>query len=541
MGVVDELVRARQSYERGDWAAAYEVWTDVAPEAPTDLIRMAMSAVLRGRHDQAVETLQRGFHAASEAGDHATACRCAFHLGMLFSEVGEQQLGSGWASRAQRELTALGPDTVESAYVEHLLMFRSLAEDDFPAALGHADETLRIARAHGDPDLTTMGMAAVGRLGLYAGRVVEGLALFDEALAAVAAGEVSPVFAGHVYCVMIEGCQDVSDLGRAAAWTAALSRWAESQPALLAFTGQCAVHRGQIFRLHGAFTAALEEYEAAVVRYLAEPSTSAAGLALAESGDLHRLLGDLDAAERSYEQAADQGFEPQPGLALLWLAQGREAAAVAAVRRLLSEREDAVGRSKLLPGAIEVLLAARDVPVARELARELEQVAAAFGSDALRAAAAYAAGAVELADGDASGALPYLRTALSGWRGLSASYEAARCRALVGRCLRALGDEESAVRELTAACRTFGQVGATPAARAVEAELHGVRDLPDGLTAREVEVLALVASGRSNAQIAGVLVLSEKTVARHLSNIFTKIGVGSRTAAAAYAFEHGLA
>ena len=226
-------------------------------------------------------------------------------------------------------------------------MFRRLVEDDYPGAVACADEVLAVARRFGDPDLTAIGLAAVGRLGLYSGRVTEGLALFDEALAAVAAGEVSPVFAGHVYCVMIEGCQDVSDLGRAAAWTSALSRWAEEQPALVAFTGQCAVHRGQIFRLHGAFREAVDEYDAAIARYLAATTTAAAGLAYAERGDVLRILGELDAADASYEQAADHGFEPQPGLALLWLARGRVVAAVAAVRRLLSEKPDPVGRSRV--------------------------------------------------------------------------------------------------------------------------------------------------------------------------------------------------
>ncbi len=419
-------------------------------------------------------------------------------------------------------------------------MFRRLVEDDYPEAIAYADEVLAVARRFGDPDLTAIGLAAVGRLGLYSGRVTEGLALFDEALAAVAAGEVSPLFAGHVYCVMIEGCQDVSDLGRAAAWTSALSRWAEAQPALVAFTGQCAVHRGQIFRLHGAFREAVDEFDAAIVRYLAATTTAAAGLAYAERGDVLRILGELDAADASYEHAADHGFEPQPGLALLWLARGRGVAAVAAMRRLLSEKPDPVGRSKLLPAAAEILLAAGEAADSRDAARELEEIARGFGSEPLRAAAAYAAGAVELAEGDPSGALPYLRTAVAGWSGLPAPYDVARAKVLIGRCLRDLGDEESATRELAAAQRTFRELGAAPAARELDALLSPGDAFPDGLTAREVEVLRLVATGRSNPQIAADLVLSEKTVARHLSNIFAKLDVGSRTAAAAYAFEHGL-
>jgi ATP/maltotriose-dependent transcriptional regulator MalT len=339
---------------------------------------------------------------------------------------------------------------------------------------------------------------------------------------------------------MIEGCQEVSDLGRAASWTAALNRWCRAQPGLVAFTGQCAVHRGQIMRLHGAFPEAIEEFDAAVRRYLTQPSTAAAGLALAERGDVHRILGDFDAAEAGYERAADHGYEAQPGLALLWLARGRTAAALAAIRRLLAETPDQVGRSRFLPAAVEILVAGDDLAAARDAARELEAIATNFGTEPLAAAAAYAAGRVDLANGDPAGALPYLRKAASIWSSIPAPYDAARARLQIGCCFRELGDADSATAQLTAARRTFRELGATPAATEVD-RLLAPPSLPDGLTAREVEVLRLVATGRSNTQIAADLVLSEKTVARHLSNIFTKVGVTSRTAAAAYAFEHGLA
>jgi DNA-binding CsgD family transcriptional regulator len=540
MGVVDELVRARESYERGDWAAAYDVWSDVPPDSPDDLRRMAAAAQLLGRHQDCVEALQRAFQLHLDAGDLAGACRCAFWLGMVFTHVGEHALGSGWVARAQRLLEKIGGETVETAYLSLLMMYRHLAEGAFPEAIRHAEEVLDVGRRFGDPDMIAIGLASVGRLSLYAGRVPQGLGLFDEAMAAVAAGEVSPIFAGQVYCVMIEGCQDVSDLGRAASWTAALNRWCRAQPGLVAFTGQCAVHRGQIMRLHGAFTEAIEEFDAAVRRYLTQPSTAPAGLALAERGDVHRVLGDLDAAEASYERSADYGHEAQPGLALLWLARGRTATALAAIRRLLAETADPVGRSKLLPAAVEILIAGDDLTAARDAARELEATATDFGAEPLIAASAYASGRVDLADGDPAGALPYLRKAAAMWSGIPAPYDAARARLQIGCCLRALGDEESATAQLSTARRTFRELGAAPAA-AEASRLLAPPSLPDGLTAREVEVLRLVATGRSNTQIAADLVLSEKTVARHLSNIFAKVGVTSRTAAAAYAFEHGLA
>ena len=338
---------------------------------------------------------------------------------------------------------------------------------------------------------------------------------------------------------MIEGCQEVSDFGRAAEWTAALARWCAKQPGLVPYTGQCAVHRGQLMALTGAWPQALEEFDAAVRRYQAAGTSEAVGLALNERGDVLRRLGEYAAAEDCYEEASGHGYEPQPGLALLWLARGRTRAALAAVGRLLEERTDPVNRSRLLPAAIEVLVEAGEHDQATPLTGELDRVAAEFGCAALRARAAYAAGLVQLTTGDPAGALPYLRKSVQAWQGLGCPCEIARCQVLLGRALRALGDEDSAVAELKAAVATFDKLGAKPSHRDAEQLLRPT--LPDGLTAREAEVLGLVASGRSNLQIAEALVLSEKTVARHLSNIFTKIGVTSRTAAAAYAFEHGLA
>lgn len=542
MDVVAELVRARETYERGDWAAAFDTWSDLAlGELPAqDCTGLATSAHLLGRQELCISAHQRAFELHLDAGDTVAAALSATQLAMVFATDGELSLGAGWCARAERLLDELDADVVERGYVALHHMFAELGAGDISRALERAQSVLDYGRRFDDRDLLAMGLSSTGRLSLYADQVRRGLALFDEAMVAVTTGEVSPVIAGHVYCVMIEGCQEVGDLGRASAWTTALARWCEAQPGLVAFTGQCAVHRGQIMRLHGAFAEAVEEFDAAIARYLATTNPTAAGLAYAERGDVLRILGDLDGADASYDRAAEQGFEPQPGLALLWLARGRTKPAVAAIRRLLAETQAPVFRTRLLAAAAEILCASGDLDAASAAAVELGTIADDFGCDALHAMAAAAHGRVTLETGDTPGALPYLRKAITLWSRLDCPYETARVRTLVGRALRALGDEESAIADFTAAQESFRTLGSAPGVAAV-AELLTPGDLPAGLTSREAEVLRLVAAGKNNAQIAGDLVLSEKTVARHLSNIFGKLEVSSRTAAAAYAFEHDLA
>jgi DNA-binding CsgD family transcriptional regulator len=542
MGVVEELVRARETYERGDWAAAYEAWARTPPETlePADLWGLASTAYLLGRIEVCVDAWQREFQQHLAAGDRAAAVRCAFYLSMVFGTTGQPMLAGGWGARAQRLVDEIEGDVVERGYAEFLQMFPHLAQSDWAAAEPHGAAAADYGRRFADADLLVLGLSGQGRVQLQDGRVPEGVALLDEAMLAVTSGGISPIAAGNAYCVMIEGCQEVSDFGRASAWTAALSRWCSAQPGLVAFTGQCALHRAQIMRLHGAYPQALEELDGAVRRYQASPSPEPAGRALAERGDVLRVLGDLEAAEASFEQAAHHGYEPQPGLALLWLARGRIPAAVAATRRLLAEIVDPVHRSRILPAAAEILLAAGESAEARELTEELGAIADSFGCAGLQAMAAYAAGRVELEGGDAPGALPYLRKAAGLWNGMDCPYEVARVKVQVARALRTLGDEESATGELAAARRTFLDLGTLPAEEEAARQVAPAA-LPHGLTSREVQVLRLVASGKSNSRIAAELVLSEKTVARHLSNIFAKLDVTSRTAAAAYAFEHRLA
>lgn len=540
MGVVEDLVRAREAYDRQDWLSAYDTLSaaDPATMGPGDFANLATVAYLVGRHNDCVQALQRAFRAHLTAQDRLGAVRCAFWLARTLMMSGEGAVGSGWMARAQRLLDEEPDDVVEHGYLLVLAMFAHIVQAEFAAALGIAEEIEQYGRRFDDPDLVAMGLASHGRLLLYAGRVPDGLALLDEAMASLAAGEVSTVFAGNVYCAMIEACQEISDFGRAAQWTAALERWCDAQTGLVVYTGQCAVHRGQIMRLHGAYDEALIEFERAVQRYIEAGTEMAAGLTWAERGEVLRIRGDLTAAEVAYANASELGHDPQPGLALVWLAQGRVDAALGTARRLLVEPRDPVHRSQLLPGLAEIFLAAGVSDDAAAVSTELTDLATSFRIGPLRALAGYAAAGVALALGQHADAVPDLRRSIELWSEQSAPYEIARCRLRLGHALRSLGDEPSARSELQAAQQTFARLGAAPAEHAQIG--HPSANTPGGLSAREVEVLRLVASGKSNQQIAQDLVLSERTVARHISNIFTKLDVASRTAAAAFAFEHNL-
>lgn len=540
MGVV-ELEQARAAFGRGEWDVAFEGWSaaDTETLTATDLEDLATTAELLGRHTETVRALQLAFLRRQQGQDPAGAVTCAFRLAMSSAAHGEPAMFAGWASRAEGLLAEADGEGSERGWVALLRMFRALGAGEYADAGAAAHQASEIAHRHHDADLIAFSLCARGRMAIYAGRITDGLALLDEAMVRVITGETSPIISGRVYCTAIEGCQEISDFARVAEWTSALERWCAAQPGLLAFTGQCAVHRGQLMRLRGEWSAALEELELATERYRQVGAPDAVGLANSEAGDLHRLRGEWELADAAYQAAADHGHDPQPGLVLLWAARGQLDAARGVIDRLLAEGGGPVQRCRLLPAAADVLVASGAVDRAREAAGELDSLAAAFGCLSLEAMAAHASGAVELVAGDALGALPYLRKAHQLWARVESPYDRAQVQVLMGRALAAVGDATSSRRELEAARATFRRLGARPAADEVSL-LLAPPSPPAGLTAREVEVLRLVAAGRSNAQIAADLVLSEKTVARHLSNIFTKIGVGSRTAATAFAFTHKL-
>jgi DNA-binding CsgD family transcriptional regulator/tetratricopeptide (TPR) repeat protein len=536
--VGDALRQGRDSYAERAWKDAYESLSraDEASElAPEDVELLATAAYMLGRDDESMALLERAHRAYVDAGEPLRAVRCAFWVGMHLVTRGEVAPGTGWLSRAQRLLEREERDTVERGYMLMPAMFRHEAAGNYAAAAAVAAQAADYGQRFGDADLFALAVHGEGWMLIRDGRAEEGLGLLDEAMVAVTAGELSPIVAGIVYCGVILHCQEMYELRRAREWTAALTRWCAQQRDLVAFTGRCLVHRAEIMQLHGAWGDALEEARKAGVRLVEVMNQPAAGLAFYRQGELHRLQGEFAAAEGAYREASGFGWEPQPGLALLRLAQGRRDAAAAAIRRVTAETTDPLKRAGLLAAYVEIMLALDERADAQEACTELESIADGFESGMLGAMAAHARGAVELADGDAGAALPPLRRAWQAWQELEAPYEAARVRVLVAQACRALGDDDSAGMELEAARATFEELGAAP-------DLVGVARRPDthGLTDRELEVLRLVAVGKSNREIASELVLSEHTVARHLQNIFTKLRVSSRTAATAFAFEHDL-
>ncbi|MGH8983364.1 MAG: LuxR C-terminal-related transcriptional regulator [Acidimicrobiia bacterium] len=540
-GSEDDLERGRAAYERRAWRDAYESLSRAdraAPLGAVDLELLATSAYMLGLDNEYLSVLERAHHAHVEAGQTLRAVRSAFWVGINLALRGEMGPAGGWLGRAHRILGE--EDSVERGYLLMPLVFQHEAGGDFAAAAAVAADAAAIADRFDDVEGVALAVQAQGYMLIKAGRVKDGLALLDEAMVAVAGGKVSPIATGIVYCGVILACQEVYELRRAQEWTAVLTRWCEAQPDLVAFTGRCLVHRAEIMQLHGDWSDALEEARRAGERLARSLNRAAAAQAFYRQGELHRLRGMFEEAEHAYREASRFGWEPQPGMALLRLAQGRRDAAGAAIRRAVGEATQPLRRANLLPAYVEIMLAAGDVEEARTGCRELEEIAGRYESAMLAALVAHARGATELADGDARSALVSLRQAGATWQDLDAPYDVARARVLVAEACRALGDDDAAALELEAAGDVFAELGAAPDLSQLNSSATRVAREAYGLTPRQVEVLRLVAAGKSNREIAASLVISEHTVARHVQNIFATLRVSSRTAASAFAFEHDL-
>ena len=544
MPVAATLERARRDFDARAWGAAY-AGLAAADEAgglsPDDLERLATAAHLTGREAVGVEMWERAHHAFLDEADAPGAARCAFWIAFVLLQRGEMARGGGWLARAGRVLDDVGVDCVERGYLLFPLALRHIGAGEVEAAHRTFGECAHISERFGDLDLVTLARHGQGRALIRLGDTEAGVALLDEAMVAITSDEVSPILAGDIYCSVIEACQEIFDIRRAREWTEALNAWCLAQPDLVPYRGQCMVHRSELMQLHGAWREALDEAERARHRLSDPPGQPAIGMAYYQQAELHRVRGAFTKAEQAYEQANRHGRSPQPGLALLWLARGEGEAAHAAIRHVLDETGDRVGRSKLLAGYVEIVLAAGDVSAAREATEELATIAAAVDAPWLAAISGYLDGAVLLAEERTTAAVTALRRTLKVWCELEVPYEAARTRVLLARACHELGDPASAGLELDHACRMFRELGAGPdLAKANELIRRRAPAARGGLTAREVEVLRLVATGATNRRIAEELVISEKTVARHLSNVFTKLGISSRSAATAYAYEHGL-
>ncbi|MGC4093715.1 MAG: LuxR C-terminal-related transcriptional regulator [Polyangiaceae bacterium] len=542
-----DLALGLARYRERAWEGAYralEAADRAAPLEPAHLRMLSLCAGLSGRVQEHLALQERLYHARLEAGDVVGAAEAAYWKGFRLVALGETALGGGWFTRAERLVEDQDPNCPVRGYLKLTASRRAQQSGDWAGAISEARAAVAIGERSADRDLRTFAQNFLARALLQQGQIEEGLRLQDEVMVTATAGELSPIVTALVYCAAITSCSRVGALDRAHAFTAGLADWCDSQPELVAFTGTCSVMRAQVLRISGDWERALFEAE----RARAEVRGSAAetlGEAFYEIGEVQRLRGELEAAEASYGRASEAGKDPQPGLALLRLAQGRIDAAQSALRRALAAAPDRLDRARLAPAAIEVFVAAGALDDARFVERELTSVAGDVGTEALGAMAAHASGALELAQGNPRGAVEPLRRAFLAWQRLGAPYVAARVRFALARACHELGDCDGAQLELAAARRTFERLGAVTdlaaldAARAPKPLSQPPTD-DHGLSPRELEVLRLVASGKTNKAIARGLHLSEKTVDRHVSNIFAKLGVATRAAATAFAYEHGL-
>ena len=542
--MTEAVERGRKAFADQAWAAAFDELSDATESAPLgleDLERHAAAAYLVGRADESLELWEKAHHDCAQSADFPRAARCAFWLAFVLLNRGELARGGGWVDRAQRLLDVGAIECVERGYLRYCTALRLVFEGDAVGAQVGFSEAAEIGDRFNDAQLATLARIGEGRSLIYLGEIAKGVALLDEAMVSVGASEVSPIAAGDAYCTVIDGCHEVFDVRRTREWTTALSHWCEAQPQLVMYRGLCFVHRAEIMQLHGDWSDALDELENALKR-LADPVGSPElGEALYLRGELHRLRGEFKDSAEAFRQANELGREPQPGLALLRLAEGRVDASMAAIRRVLQEAEDPISRSRVLGPYVEIALAAGEVQAAKEAAEELSAIAGELGSTLLHAVAEYATGTVVLAETEAQDALAVLRRAWKRWRDLEAPYEAARVRIPIALACRPLRDDDGAEMELDAARSVFEGLAASPdLGRVVELSQVAALRAAGDLTQREVEVLSLIATGKTNRAIATELVISEKTVASHVSHIFTKLGLTSRAAATAYAYEHDL-
>ena len=537
----DLIARGRDAYSRHAWSDAHDALRTADQATPLeidDLERLGLAAQLVGRDDESIDAWSRAHQQANRAGDIVRAARAAIRLGMMFLDHGELAQGGGWLSRAGSLLDDTGIDCVERGYLFVPEGIGLMGTGDPEAAFAAFERAAAIAERFGDVDLATLGRLGRGRALIEMADVSGGVTLLDEAMVAVTAGEVTPIVVGVVYCASIEAFHSIFDLRRAREWTDALAAWCDSQPDLVPFRGECLVYRAELMRFSGEWPEAIEEARRAQAWLSRPPPAPAVGEAYYQQAELHRLRGDATEAEVAYREASQAGRAPEPGLALLRLAQGQREAAFAIIRRAVDESTDALTRAGLLGPLVEIALDSGDLATAREAADALAGLEHVGSVPLFEATAARTQGAVLLAEGDVRGALAKLRRASAIWQELDAPYDLARTRVLTAMALQQLGDTDTAGMELDAARRVFDRLGARPDLVRLDEPAGKRASRPDGLSVREIEVLRLVAAGKTNRAIAAELVISERTVDRHVSNILTKLDVASRSAATAYAYEH---
>jgi ATP/maltotriose-dependent transcriptional regulator MalT len=537
---VDTLAKARQAHADQNWPVAYEAFTTVPAEEldADDLSALADTTWWLGKLDESIAAREQAFDARSTSGDIAGAALEAFSLSLALGDKGEEAQASGWRSRVHT-LTEDLPDSPAAGYLlsmEADNAFHAGAPDE---CIAKARATIEIGRRNNDPTLIAWATHLEGLGLIKRGDTEKGWSKLDESMVAVISTRLKPTWAGLMHCGMLLACEEFGDPRRGWQWVEATERWLGTVPGAVLYRGVCRIHKVRFMQMRGVWPAAeAEAHQACKDLMGVHVFTAARGYY--EIAEIKRLTGDLNAALEFYSKAHELGWDPQPGLARLRLAQGRTDAAVAGLRRALGQAKDPLARAHLLPHQVDIALAAGQLDAAAEAADELSHIAADYKSPEMSAAAATALGAVMLAKGEPESALAELTRAVSEWMHLDCLYETARARVLTARALREVGDEDGAGLELEVARDVFLKLGAAPDVRRVTDQMGSATNT-GGLSARELEVLKLVVTGRSNKEIAAALFISENTVARHMQNIFTKLGVSSRAAATSMALKQGLA
>jgi len=533
------LAEARAACDDRRWGDARRRFADVAADdlSIDDVDAFATASYLTGYDEDAFVLWTRAHQRCLEEGTVHRAAHFGMRLAQCLVFKGDLPRCAGWVERTARLLDERNIDCVEQGYLEHALAMGAVFMDgDLPGALEHFQKAGKIGARFASRELVTLARIGEARMLIYMGDVRGGIVLLDEAVVSIEAGELSPLATGDAYCTVIDACDELSDVARVRSWTTSMTRWCDTHQELVLYRGHCFVHSASVLGVLGRWPEALTAARNAC-EHLAGPIPAVLGSAACLEGDLLRLLGEHDAAEASYVRANELGQEPQPGLSLLRLEQGRVEEAQAMVRRALAEAGNPIGRSRLLPAVVEIELAAGDIEAARDHSDELRGIATELGSPMLKALAARGAGTVLLRGGDPLAALLELRRAAETFRDLGAVGDHARARLVIAEACRAVGDDGTADLEIAAG---HASLEACRGIEAPEAHAGDDHELPDGLTVRELGVLLLLARGKTNRVIGEELFISEKTVASHVSHIFTKLGVTSRSAATAYAYDRGL-
>jgi DNA-binding CsgD family transcriptional regulator len=541
MTEIEALEQARDALAHKAWAESYRLLEAADREArlaPEDLERLATAAYLVGREAESEAIRARAHQTFLDRGENEGAARSAAWLGFGLLQRGAIAPAAGWFARAERILDEAHLDCVVRGYLLIPSAIQRIVQGDPQAGDATFTRAVEIARRFGDRDLASLACSGRGRALIRLGCVADGVALLDEAMVAVIAGDVTPLVAGDIYCIVLEACQETFDPRRAYEWTMSLGEWCAAQPGLVRYRGECLLYRAEVMQLHGKWHEAAQDAQDACELLASRP---AAGAAFYRVGEIHRLRGEFAKAEAAYTRANERGRKPQPGLSLLRLAQGKIDSAAASIRTALVDTQVRTARAGMLVAAVDILLAAGDLENARAAGTELTEIASTIGSPLLHAAAAHATGAIRLAEGEIADASTWLRKAWDIWRDLEAPYEEAQTCLLVAAVCARRGDQDGRRLELDAARKLFERLGANPCLAQVADPSDRATHRPAGpLSERESQVLRLLAAGKTNRDIGKALFISEKTVARHVSNIFDKVGVSSRTGAAAWAYQHNL-